>query len=534
MSEAQPEDRIWPCPTGPEMRAIERDAIERLGIPAADLMETAGRAVAEAITRHFPDARRPLVVCGGGNNGGDGYVAARVLAGSGHGVVPVVLELAPGGAQSPEAKVNRERLEPARVRVERAESAPELARLLGACDLVVDAIFGTGLTRPVEGWTAEVMRALAASGLRCVAVDLPSGLSSETGRPLGMALDADLIVSFGLAKLGLALLPTRARILVAEIGLPAESVERVNVPAHVLSRAAARALLPARPLAGHKGSFGHVLVVGGSPGKTGAVLLAAQGALRGGAGLVSLAAPRSLVSIYASRLAEAMCVVLDESAGPDRAGLLGAAHIDALVREVASRDALVLGPGLGTDPGSATLARELLARTRLPAVVDADGLNAFAGQPEHLRSEAPRILTPHPGEAARLLGASTEAIGSDRPAAARAIAARSGAIAVLKGARSVIAAPGGELCVNPTGGPGLAAGGSGDVLAGLLGALLAQGLGAWDAARIGVYLHGMAGDLGPESGGLASELASRIPGARQALLAGEARPDEPGTLHSFP
>lgn len=534
MSAAEPRARSWPCPTGAEMRAIERDAIERLGIPAGDLMETAGRAVAEAIARHFPDARSPLIVCGGGNNGGDGYVAARVLAGQGRGVAPVVLDLAGRGSQSPEAKRNRERLESSGVRVELADGPHAISELLGACDLVVDAIFGTGLTRPVEGRTAEVMRALAASGLPCVAVDLPSGLSSETGRPLGLALDADLIVSFGHAKFGLALLPTRARILVAEIGLPAESVERATVRAHVLSSEAARALLPARPLAGHKGSFGHVLVVGGSPGKTGAVLLAAQGALRGGAGLVSLAAPRSLLSIYASRLAEAMCVVLDDSAAGDSTGLLGVPHVDTLVRELASRDALVLGPGLGTHTSSAALARELLARTNVPAVVDADGLNAFAAEPEGLRSTAPRILTPHPGEAARLLGTSTEAIGSDRAAAARAIAARSGAITVLKGARSVIAAPGGEICVNPTGGPGLAAGGSGDVLAGLLGALLAQRLGAWDAARIGTYLHGLAGDLGPDSGGLASELASRIPSARQALLSREARPDEPGTLRSFP
>jgi NAD(P)H-hydrate epimerase len=372
--------------------------------------------------------------------------------------------------------------------------------------------------------------ALAASGLACVAVDLPSGLSSDTGRPLGICLEAELVITFGLPKLGLALHPSAARILVADIGLPRASIERANVRQHVLSRAAARTLLPERPLDGHKGRFGHVLVVGGSPGKTGAVRLAAQGALRGGAGLVSLAAPRALHALYASALAEAMCVLLDDTAS----GALAESHVDALVRELESRDALVLGPGLGTHSSSAALARGLLARARIPAVVDADGLNAFGTDLEALRSGAARVLTPHPGEAARLLGLSTAAVQDDRPAAARALAARSGAVALLKGARSVIAAADGELCVNATGGPGLAAGGSGDVLAGLVGALLGQGLRAWDAARLGAWLHGLAGDLGPPVGGLASELAARIPAAWQALAEPERGVDEPGTLVPFP
>jgi NAD(P)H-hydrate epimerase len=522
--------RAWLCPTGPEIRAIERDAIERLGIPSRGLMETAGRAVAEAIAQHYPDARRPLVACGGGNNGGDGYVIARVLAGQGRGVAPVVFDLAGAGAQSPDAKANRELLASAGVEVQRADDARALVALLASCDLVVDAVFGIGLTRPIEGPIAELVRALAASEKPCVAVDLPSGLSSETGRPLGLALDADLVVTFGLAKLGLALWPSRARVLVADIGLPAESIGRTPVGAHVLTRAGAAALLPARPLDGHKGTFGHVLVVGGAPGKTGAALLAARGALRGGAGLVSIASPRALLPIYASALAEAMCVVLDDMPS----GALEIAHAAALGRELETRDALVLGPGLGQAPGSVALARDLLVRARVPAVVDADALNAFAGSLEALRSNAPRVLTPHPGEAARLLGRPIAELQNDRPAAARALSAQSGAVVILKGARSVIANPNGELCVNPTGGPGLAAGGSGDVLAGLVGALLGQGLSAWDAARVGAYLHGLAGELGPALGGLASELAARIPAAWQALGATLNQPDARGPLVPFP
>lgn len=522
--------KTWLCPTGAEMRAIDRDAIERLGIPGRTLMETAGRAVADAIARFHPQSSRPLVACGGGNNGGDGYVIARVLAGQGRGVAPLVLDLAKPESQSPEAKANRELLESAHVPSFRAGSAAELASALAACDLIVDAVLGVGLTRPVDGPLAEILRALAASGLPCVAVDLPSGLSSDTGRALGMCLEAELVVTFGLPKLGLVLHPSAARIWVADIGLPRGSIERANVRQHVLARDAARALLPERPLDGHKGRFGHVLVVGGSPGKTGAVRLAALGALRGGAGLVSLVAPRALHALYASPLAEAMCVLLDDVGS----GGLAESHVDPIVRELETRDALVLGPGLGTHSSSAALARALLARARVPAVVDADGLNAFGTELEALRSSAPRVLTPHPGEAARLLGLSSAAVQDDRPSAARALAARSGAVAILKGARSVIASSDGELCVNPTGGPGLAAGGSGDVLAGLVGALLGQGLRPWDAARLGAWLHGLAGDLGPKVGGLASELAGRIPAAWQALAEPERGTDEPGTLVPFP
>ncbi len=520
----------WPCPTGAEMQAIDRDAIERLRIPGHTLMETAGRAVAEAIARHYADSRQPLVVCGAGNNGGDGYVIARVLAEQARGVVPCVLEVAHVKSQSPEAKANRDLLASAGVELRRAESGADVAQALAGRDLVVDAVFGVGLARPIDGRLADVLRALATSGLPCVAVDLPSGLSSETGRALGVALDADLVVTFGLPKLGLALHPSRARILVADIGLPAESVARAGVRQHVLTRAGARALLPPRPIDGHKGTFGHVLVVGGSVGKTGAVLLAARGALRAGAGLVSVAAPRALHPLYAGALAEAMVVVLDAAPGD----ALGPGQLEALLAALETRDALVLGPGLGQSPESVALARALLARARTPAVVDADALNAFAGDLAALRSDAPRILTPHPGEAARLLARTTAEVQSDRPEAARALARASGAIAVLKGARTVVAAPDGALCVNPTGGPGLAAGGSGDVLAGVLGALLGQGRAPWDAARLGVYLHGLAGDLGPRVGGLASELADRIPDAWHALAFRPDEPEVPGTLVPFP
>jgi NAD(P)H-hydrate epimerase len=508
------------------MRAVDGDAISRLGIPGRTLMEAAGRAVAEAIARYHPDSRRPLVACGSGNNGGDGYVVARALAEQRRGVAPRVLELARLERQSPESKANRDLLAAAQVEVVRASDSTSVRAALAGCDLVVDAVFGVGLSRAIEGDAAMLLRELAASGLPSVAVDLPSGTSSDTGLPLGLALDAALIVTLGLPKLGLALQPSGARVVVADIGLPAESVARAGIRQHLLTHRAARGLVPPRPLAGHKGTFGHVLVVGGALGKTGAALLSAHGALRTGVGLVTLAAPRSLVPIFASQLAEAMCAVLDD----DGSGDFTAAHAPVLLREAAARDALVLGPGLGQSQGAVALARALATQSGVAAVVDADALNAFAGELESLRSTAPRVLTPHPGEAARLLGGNVSAIQADRAAAARALASHSGAVVVLKGARSVVAAPDGALSINPTGGPGLAAGGSGDVLAGVIGALLARRMPAWDAARLGVYLHGLAGDLGPSHGGLASELAARLPGA-WASLSAEGSADEPGPLH---
>jgi hydroxyethylthiazole kinase-like uncharacterized protein yjeF len=524
-----PDPAGWPCPTGAEMRAIDADAIGRLGIPGRTLMEAAGRAVAEAIARFYPERLRVLVVCGSGNNGGDGYVVARALLEQARGARARVLELGRFERQSPESKANRDLLQAAGVPVAAAAGPLLLAEALAQSDLVVDAVFGVGLARPVEGELAGALDALSRSGLPLVAVDLPSGMSSDTGLPLGVALDPDCIVTLGLPKLGLALVPSRARICVADIGLPRDSLARVAPQQHLLSRRAARALLPARPLAAHKGTFGHVLVCGGGLGKTGAALLAAQGALRAGAGLVTLAAPRALVPIFASRLVEAMCVVLDDAGS----GELAAAHAGEIAEEAARRDAAVLGPGLGQGDGAVALVRALATQISVGAVIDADALNAFAGNPEGLRSGAVRILTPHPGEAARLLGTETSRIQADRAGAARELARRSGAIAVLKGARTVVAHPDGRISINPTGGPGLAAGGSGDVLAGALAALLARRMPSWDAARLGVYLHGLAGDLGPLQGGLASELAGRLPAAWEALAA-EEPPDEPGALHPFP
>jgi NAD(P)H-hydrate epimerase len=506
------------------MARVDADAIERVGIPARVLMETAGRAVAAAVRRHFPAARRPLVACGPGNNGGDGFVVARVLREWDRRCQPLVIAPAQRERQSPEARACFELLVDLGVEVLLDLDAKELEAALARCDLLIDALFGVGLSRPVQGASAALIEQLARAGLPCVAVDLPSGVSSETGAPLGPALPAQLIVTLGLPKLGLVVRPPQGRVEVVDIGLPLASVERAAIRQWLHTPAAVARLLPPRPPDAHKGSFGHVLVVGGSEGKTGAVVLAATGALRAGAGLATAAVGASLHPVLELKLTEAMSLALPELGR----GALGPGCAPLVRRELETRDALVLGPGLGRQAGAQEAVRAILGDCPAPAVVDADGLTALGGALEELAATARGrlVLTPHPGEAARLLGCSAAQVQADRPAAARALAERSGAVAVLKGARTLIAAPEGSLWINPTGGPGLATGGTGDVLAGVIGGLLAQGLAPLDAARLGVYLHGAAGDLGPRAGGLAGEVAERIPAAWSTLAAGQ--PDAAG------
>lgn len=518
-------ERGWPCPTGAEMGRVDAYAIERCGIPGRVLMEAAGRAIAEAVRRTYPEVRRPLVACGGGNNGGDGFAIARLLRDWDSECRPLVISFVDPQRQSPEARENLELLLSNGVEVTVKPDPKEIRDLADGCDLLIDAIFGVGLSRSVEGALAETLDVLAETGLRSVAVDLPSGTSSDTGAALGTELPADLIVTLGLPKLGLALRPRSSEIWVADIGLPAAAVESAGIRQFLLTRSAAARLLPPRPAEGHKGTFGHVLVIGGSEGKTGAAVLAAEGALRTGAGLVTVAVPRSLHRIFEVKLTEAMSLPLG-----DDATYLTEAALQTLVDEAASRDAIVIGPGIGRHARTESATRAVLSVVEVPAVVDADALNAFAEAPEALAGSGPRVLTPHPGEAARLLGCTSTEVQADRLAAARGLARRSGSVVLLKGARSLTATPDGEVWVNPTGGSGLATGGTGDVLAGVVGALLAQRRSPMDAARLGAYIHGLAGDLGPGVGGLAGEVASRIPTAWRELHEAEIEAGEPGPL----
>jgi len=514
----------WPLVSAEAMRALDRHTIEKLGVPGELLMECAGRLVAALAEAELAPGRRVWVLCGPGNNGGDGLVAARHLHLRG---VPVTAVLAADPARvCGDAARNLERAERSGV----AFGGPRWRAEPG--DVLVDALFGTGLARPLEGEAAAALRRILAARPHCrvLSVDLPSGLDADRGQPLGPCVQADLTVTLALPKLGLALEPGRSlagRVVVGRIGI-ADEAPGLATRSTLLTRRGAGALLPARPADGHKGSFGHVLVAAGSRGKAGAAALAALGAARAGAGLVTVACPEGASAILQAKLSETMTAPLPES--PE--GELAPEAADALLALARARDVLALGPGVGRGPAPRELVRRVAPRSPVPLVLDADGLVAFAGEPEALRACAsPLVLTPHPGEAGALLGEEPAAINRDRVGAALRLAERSGAVVLLKGAASVVAEPGGAVRVNPTGGPVLATGGTGDVLTGVIAGLLAQGLAPFEAASVGCFLHGAAGDrlaqcVGP-AGALAGELAGELPGAAEALRAAARQPEGP-------
>ncbi len=514
------------------MREVDRVAIEELGVPGVVLMENAALGVVDAALAEAPDAESAVVFCGPGNNGGDGLAIARHLAVRGLRVVAV---LATGGREySGDARVQYEiackmvgmGLE---LRVLSGETAPELAALANA-DLAIDALFGSGLSRQLEGRFAELVAAINALDMPIVAVDLPSGLNGDQSEPLGAHIEADLTVTFAALKVAHVFPPASAaagNVVIADLGIPFELVERAAGDLHLLSAGDLAPLLGPRPVAAHKGDFGHVLVAAGSTGKSGAAVLTAQAAVRAGAGLVTAALPESILEAFEAASIETMSTPLPVSG----AGELAGEALAALVSVAEGKDAVALGPGLGTSSGTCETIRSFCLGVGLPLVIDADGLTAFAGQLRRLgKRSAATVLTPHPGELGRLLAVETADILADRVGAVRKAAEQSGAIVVLKGHLSLIADPEGGVYVNPTGNPGMATGGSGDVLTGMIGALLAQRMDALSAAQLATYVHGMAGDEGAMEVGevslAAGDLLAFIPSSFVALSGrGPVRPD---------
>ncbi len=495
--------------TADEMREVDRRAIEDIGIPSMVLMENASIGVADAIAEELPDAETVAIFCGPGNNGGDGLALARHLDARGYRlrVFLVIRSSKPRG----DAGLQLEILERSGLPVETLDAEADLAQVAigcAGCDLIVDALFGTGLTRPLAGHFAELVERLNALGRPILAVDLPSGLDGSRAEPPGPHLVAQLTVTFAAPKVAHVFQPAAdaaGRVVVTDLGIPPFLVDEApgvapeagkrNTLHLLLGRDLAPWLAP-RSAAAHKGDFGHVLLVAGSPGKAGAVILAARAAVRGGAGLVTAAVPEPILGVVDGGSLESMTLALP--AGPE--GGLGAGAFEAARSAADGKRAVALGPGLGMAEETVAAVRRLARELPVPAVVDADALNALAGRLGGLKERAAEtVLTPHPGEMARLLGSSTAEVQADRVAASRRAAAESGAVVVLKGHRTLVADPGGGVWVNPTGNPGMASGGSGDVLTGLVAALLAQGYDARSAAQLGVYLHGSAGDLAAEA-----------------------------------
>ncbi len=503
--------------TAKQMKRIDRRAIREFGIPGVALMENAASGVMNEMERFFDGlaGTRVAVLCGKGNNGGDGLALARRLRSRG---VPVrVALLSPAAAVSGEAKVNLSALQRTDVELIPNASARSLDELISWSDIVVDALLGVGLSSPLKGSYAAAVEKMNSSGRPIVSIDIPTGIDADTGGVLGNAVRADLTVTMALLKRGLVLSAGAAHagvVRVVDIGIPAEAVEKENVTLTLLDRASAWGLLHPRDRDSHKGDFGHLMVIAGSLGKAGAAVMAAKGALRTGAGLVTVATPNSVVPIVQQALFEAMCIPAAESID----GTLGVGAETELLRAGAKMTACAIGPGLSTHPETVTAVRNLVPRLPVPLVIDADGLNALAGSLDILKKAAgPVIMTPHPGEMARLLGIPASQVQQDRIGAASGFARRYNVTLVLKGAGTVVASPRGPVFINSSGNPGMATGGTGDVLTGMIGSLLAQGYPAEQAACLGVYLHGVAGDLAAEEKGeqgmIAGDLIERIPDA---------------------
>lgn len=496
-----------------QMREADRRTIDDVGIPSVVLMENAGRQTVAAIEAAFEGlpSSRVGVLCGRGNNGGDGFVIARTLVQ--RGIDTLVFLLGSVADVRGDARTNLEILGRLGLTVVEISDAQEWElhfSEISECDLLVDAILGTGFHGRLTGLLETVVADVNDLPVPVVAVDLPTGLSADSHEMDGDAIDATMTVTLAAPKIPLVLPPADTRcgdLVIADIGIPLPVLDEIEGPyVELLTRERMRELVPARAADSHKGDFGRVLIVAGSLGKTGAAHLAALGALRSGAGLVTIATPRSCVPILASMGAEYMTLPVDET--PE-----GAIEYAALDRVLDfPTDVIAVGPGLGTDPSTAAFVHGLVERAGVPLVLDADALNAFGEEPERLagRDGVEMIITPHPGEMARLLDRPIDAVQRDRLDAARDFAASHRLHVVLKGHRTIIAGPENRAFINLTGNPGMASGGTGDVLTGMIAAWFAQLLDPEAAAKIAVYLHGSAGDLAEADEGETSLVASDL------------------------
>jgi len=504
-----------PLPDAPAIRATDAWAIAVAGIPGPALMEAAGVALADAAIDLAPDGP-VVVVCGAGSNGGDGYVAARVLEERGRAVR--VVRTVPEERLVGDAAAARDRWAAARGRLPGA--SPWTTGALDGAALVVDAILGTGATgapRGVAETAIDAIRGFADAGGVVLACDVPSGVDATTGEVEGAAVRADATVTFHAATPGLWIAPGKGlagRVRVVDIGIP--DGHRDAIPAAWAGLMTDRLVadLATRGASGTKFRSGHVVVVGGGPGMVGAPCLTARGAMRAGAGYVTVATPGAVASTVAAHApTEALGLAL-----PDDAEAAATAVLDALG---AHDGTLVVGPGLGRGEGAAALARRAVGGATGPVVVDADGIAAFAGEPEGLGRTGPTVLTPHAGELARLLDRPTADVGAGRLRHARDAAVRSGAVVVLKGDDTLVVAPDGRTAISPGGVPGLATAGTGDVLAGIVGALVARGAEPFVAAAAGVRLHARAGELVADEHGVdgtvAGDVADAVGRARRRI-----------------
>ncbi|MGH7779512.1 MAG: NAD(P)H-hydrate dehydratase [Candidatus Binataceae bacterium] len=513
--------------TAAESRELDRLSQEKYGVDSYALMTRAGEAVADRLLEHFPDAIRSgvLAVCGKGNNGGDAMVAARRLGQ--RGVSTRVVLLGWGGDLKGDALRAHDELAGMGGAIIQAPAEADLEAAFGAKPgAIVDGIFGIGLNAPVRGTARAAIARMNAFGAPIVAVDIASGVDSDTGAIMGAAVRAALTVTFGYAKFGHVSYPGAdncGTLAISEIGFAPEAIGEIAPSGRFYQSADARAHLKPRATDANKGNFGHPIIIAGSRGKSGAAILASRAALRAGAGLVTTAIPESIQPIVAAAQAELMT----ESVADREGHFAGATAAETLAHLVAGKSAIVFGPGVGMNDDTKDLVTWLLLEGVTPArpmLVDADGLNALAalGCATAASAAGPLVMTPHPGEMARLLGSSAAEINTNRIGAARKLAQLTGANVLLKGARSVIANADGRVIVNSSGNPGMATPGMGDALSGIVGALMAAKMDPFDALALGVFLHGHAADRVAKRMGavgyIAGDVIDELPAARASLL----------------
>lgn len=507
--------------TANQMQALDRRTIEEAGVPGKVLMERAGSGVVTALEQRYGPLRNKTVTifCGKGNNGGDGFVVARLLHRK-HCKVHACL-LASTRDLKGDAKTMYQRFTKlaGTPKVLAYPSKNKIHQLLGQSDFIVDALLGTGISSAVKDEYQTTIEAINSSGLPTVAVDIPSGIHTDTGAILGTAIQAQLTATFGYPKRGLFLGPAIdyvGDIHFVDIGIPSHYIDDLHISTRLLTQNFIKGLLPDRKPSSHKGTFGHAGIIAGSPGKTGSAALASLAALRVGTGLVTVATPDSAHAGLETKTLEAMTVPMPETGGQT----LSLKSLPLLLEFAKTREAIGIGPGLTTHAETVELVRAFIPEIHCPCVIDADGLNALAGHIDVLRTcEVVPVLTPHPGEMARLTKMTTKDINENRLTIARDFAQAHSCILVLKGARTIVAGPDGRIAICSTGNPGMATAGMGDVLTGIITGFLAQGLTPWHAALTGVFLHGLAGDLAAQKQGqaglIARDLLDVIPQAIQ-------------------
>jgi len=504
-----------------QIRNIDSKTIKDYKISGLILMENAGRTVSQTICIEYPEVQKISVLCGIGNNGGDGFVIARHLINQGKDVD--IYLCGDINKYNGDAKTNLTSLTKIGANIKKIKN--NFANYDNS-ELIVDAIFGTGLDRNIKGFYKKLIEFINARKKPVVSVDIPSGLDANEGRPLGTCIKADLTVTFVLPKIGMSIYPGLeycGKIYVSDITSP--RVLENKIRKELMTGDSVKDSLKSRDDDTHKGTYGHLLIISGSPGKTGAATLVAIGSQRVGTGLTTVGIPKSLNNVMEEKLTEAMTYPLPET----KSGHLGSHSLEEALKIMSDKkSALAIGPGISTSRETRDFLFELLLKCQIPIVMDADALTLISGKLDLLKKiSVPLILTPHPGEMSRLSGKSTKEIQENRIAVSVDFSRKYNVYLILKGARTVISTPSGYIYINPTGNNGMASGGMGDVLTGIIGGLLAQGYKAENACKVGVFLHGLAGDISSEqistAGYTASELANNIPGAVNMIRNAEVR-----------